>query len=85
VTAVSHGQSISLIWLPNTESDLAGYYVFRSGEEHNYKKLTQERITTASYTDSSVEKGKTYYYRIMAVDFSGNESNYSEEVSDKVE
>jgi hypothetical protein len=85
VTAVSNGQSISLIWSPNTEPDLAGYYVFRSGEEHNYKKLTQERITTASYTDSSVEKGKTYYYRIMAVDFSGNESSYSEEVSEKVE
>jgi hypothetical protein len=85
VTAVSNDQSISLVWSPNTEPDLAGYYVFRSGEDHNYEKLTRERITTASYTDSSVEKGKTYYYRIMAVDFSGNESNYSEEVSDKVE
>jgi hypothetical protein len=85
VTAISNGQSISLVWLPNAESDLAGYYVYRSGEEHHYKKLTQERITTASYTDSSVEKGKTYYYRIKAVDTSGNESDYSEEVSDKVE
>jgi hypothetical protein len=85
VTAISNGQSISLVWLPNAESDLAGYYVYRSGEEHHYQKLTQERITTASYTDSSVEKGKTYYFRIKAVDTSGNESDYSEEVSDKVE
>jgi hypothetical protein len=85
VTAISNGQSISIVWLPNTESDLSGYYVYRSGEERTYKKLTEQIITTASFIDASVEKGKTYYYRVKASDKSGNESGYSEEASDTVE
>jgi hypothetical protein len=85
VVAIGNGDSISLVWLPNTETDLAGYYVYRSGEEHDYQMLTEQMITAASYVDKSVQKGKTYSYQIKAVDRNGNESNYSEEVSEKVE
>ena len=85
VVAISNGDYISLVWLPNTEPDLAGYYVYRSSQEHDYQRLTEQMIIAASYVDKSLQKGKTYSYRIKAVDKHGNESNYSEEVSDKVE
>ena len=84
VVAISDGDSISLVWLPNTETDLAGYYVYRSGD-NGYQRLTEQMIPAASYLDKSVQKGKTYSYRIKAVDSNGNESNYSDEVSEKVE
>jgi len=34
----------------------------------------------ASFTDSNVQTGQTYYYVATAVDASGNESVYSNEV-----
>jgi hypothetical protein len=84
VTAVSNGESISLVWSPNAEDDLAGYYVYRSGIDRDFKKLTP-LISTASFEDTDVEKGKTYFYRVRALDKVGNESDNSKEVSEKVE
>jgi hypothetical protein len=85
VTAISDGSSISVVWLPNTEEDLAGYYVYRSGVERDFKRLTPQAIATASFNDRSVEKGNIYHYRVKAMDKMGNESADSEEVSEKVE
>jgi len=85
VTAISSGQGISLVWLPNTEADLAGYWVYRSGPDKQLQRLQDQLLTTASIIDKSVEKGQTYLYRVKAVDLKGNESEFSEEVSDTVE
>ncbi|MEW5975154.1 MAG: hypothetical protein AB1898_05030 [Acidobacteriota bacterium] len=84
-TAISNGQAVSLVWVPNTEPDIAGYLVFRSSEEGSYQRLTPDLITTASYLDKSVEAGKIYTYRIRAVDLKGNESEFSVETREKVE
>jgi hypothetical protein len=85
VTAISDGNSISLAWLPNTEEDLAGYYVYRGGVERDFTRLTAQAIVTPSFNDHSIEKGKTYLYRVKALDKIGNESSDSEEVSETVE
>lgn len=85
VTAISSGREISLVWLPNTEADLAGYWVYRSGPDKKFQRLLDQLLTTASIIDKSVEKGQTYFYRLKAVDLKGNESDLSEEVSDTVE
>jgi hypothetical protein len=85
VTAISSGQEISLVWLPNTESDLAGYWIYRSGPDKKFERLQDQLLTTASIIDKSVEKGQTYFYRVKAVDLKGNSSEFSEEASDTVE
>jgi len=85
VTAISSDEGISLVWLPNTEADLAGYQVYRSGPDKKFQRLQDQLLTTASIIDKSVEKGQTYFYRVKAVDLRGNESEFSEEVSDTVE
>jgi hypothetical protein len=85
VTAISSGQGISLVWLPNTEVDLAGYWVYRSGPDKKFERLQDQLVTTASIIDKSAEKGQTYFYRVKAVDLKGNESEFSDEVSDTVE
>lgn len=85
VTAISSGQEISLVWLPNTEADFAGYWVYRSGLDKKFQRLQDRLLTTASIIDKSIEKGQTYFYRVKAVDVKGNESDFSEEVSDTVE
>ena len=85
VTAISSGEGISLVWLPNTEADLAGYWIYRSGPAKKFQRLQDQLVITASIIDKSVEKGQTYFYRVKAVDLKGNESELSEEVSDTVE
>ena len=85
VAAISNGEAISLVWSPNTEPDLAGYVVYRSGPEKKFEKISDTLVTTASFIDSSVVKSQTYLYRIKAVDQKGNASDFSEEVSEKVE
>jgi fibronectin type 3 domain-containing protein len=82
---VSNGPVISLVWRPNTEPDLAGYWVYRSGNDRKFERLGERLLTTASTIDQSVEKGQTYFYRIQALDLKGNASELSTEVSETVE
>ena len=85
VTAISSGEFISLVWSPNSEPDLSGYLVYRSGQDRDLKRLNENLIVTASTIDKTAQKGQTYFYRVKAVDSHGNESDFSEEVGEKVE
>ncbi|MFN8008135.1 MAG: hypothetical protein U0V70_14150 [Terriglobia bacterium] len=85
ITAISNGENISLVWPANPEPDLAGYLVYRAGPEKKFEKLTNQPITMASWVDTAVAKGQVYFYKIQAVDQKGNVSNFSEEISEKVE
>lgn len=61
-------KQIRLFWDKNSESDIAGYNIFRG----KYK-INQELITDNSFEDTiGLEEGKEYEYRIVAVDKSGN-------------
>ncbi len=79
---------VDLIWAPVTNSDLAGYNVYRS--EANGAaveaaiKLNSELVKTPSYRDSAVASGNTYRYSVSTVDVRGNESQRSEETSEAV-
>lgn len=76
--------SIDLTWTPNTESDLAGYNVYRRETGGVETKITTELLQTPAFRDTSVEPGKTYFYSISAVDLRGNESERSAETSESV-
>ncbi len=72
---------IDLVWTPNTESDLAGYNVYRH-EQGNPLKLNSELVKAPAFRDDGVLPGHTYSYSISAVDLRGNESRQSEEASE---
>jgi len=84
VMAISDSQGVSLVWNPSSEGDLAGYLVYRREQETREIQLTDNMIPSASYVDKLVESGKTYYYRVRAVDTHGNQSEFSREISEKV-
>ena len=70
--------AIELTWTINTEPDLAGYNVYRSEEsERPGEKLNIELLLAPTFRDMSVVPGKTYFYRVGAIDQSGNESALS--------
>jgi hypothetical protein len=67
---------VNLAWQRNTESDLQGYYVYRSNNGGPFERQGG-LVALPLYTDHQVEHGKTYSYKISSVDKKGNESAQS--------
>jgi fibronectin type 3 domain-containing protein len=65
--------SIELSWERNTETDLAGYRIYRSTDNGPFEKIADVG-QIPSYSDRGVQRGKQYRYQIAAFDQSGNES-----------
>lgn len=77
---LSSPHQVDLSWNPST-SAVVGYNVYRSGTSGGpYGKINSLPRPTTGYTDNTVEAGLTYYYVTTAVDASGGESVYSNEV-----
>jgi fibronectin type 3 domain-containing protein len=70
--------AVSLVWEPDSDSDLAGYRVYRSEGNGAWQKLADVN-TVPSYSDATAEHGKTYRYAISAFDKTAppNESDRS--------
>ena len=78
-TAASH--AIDLSWTPST-STVEGYDVFRSEVSGGpYAKLDSSVVMATSFSDTSVQAGKTYYYVVAAVSSAGVESADSAQAS----
>ncbi len=75
---------IDLSWAPDTESDLAGYNVFRHEEGAAPVKINSDVVKAPTYRDTAVQAGRRYSYSVSAVDVRGNESGRSEEASEAV-
>jgi subtilisin family serine protease len=82
LAATAGQQQVSLSWAANTETDLAGYHVFRSTTNGTgYAQVTTSLLTTPSFTNTGLTGGVTYYYVVRAVDTSGNQSANSAQAS----
>jgi fibronectin type 3 domain-containing protein len=65
--------SIELVWDRNTETDMATYRVYRASPGGEFARIAEISLIP-SYSDHSIEHGKTYRYAVGAVDNAGNES-----------
>ena len=76
---------VDLSWSINTETDLAGYHVYRSKQQDTPGQLlTPDLLLSPAYRDTSVQPGHLYWYSVTAVDRSGNESAPSASVAAEV-
>ncbi len=75
---------IDLIWAPDTDSDLAGYNIYRRENDGPSTRLNTELVKAPAYRDAKLVSGKKYFYSVSAVDERGNESSKSEEASESV-
>jgi fibronectin type 3 domain-containing protein len=76
---------VELSWSINTETDLAGYRVYRSEQQDTAGELvTTDLLLSPVYRDTSVQPGHTYWYSVTAVDRYGNESAHSAPVAVEV-
>jgi hypothetical protein len=69
---VQSDTSVYLTWEANTETDLAGYHVFRSDRAEGPFKSATGLITKNVFVDPDYKPGT--YYSVSAVDEFGNES-----------
>jgi hypothetical protein len=74
---------LKVTWQPNTEPDLAGYFVYYGKKERpQANRINVGRQT--QYLIQNLPAGETYYVSVTAVDKSGNESSPSESIVARV-
>ena len=72
---------VRLVWRSSEADDLAGYVVYRrEGDAGEFTRLTTQPLEAAEFMDTSVQSGRSYSYRVTAVDQAGNESDPGGEV-----
>lgn len=80
--AAAQQHSVALAWNASTSNSVNGYFVYRGGTNGGpYTRLTSSPVGNTSYTDTSVQSGRTYYYVTTAVASDGTESSNSNQVS----
>jgi hypothetical protein len=82
IVADEQGHALDLSWTPDSDSDLAGYVIYRrdvtagnAAERISGKAL----VVPPSFHDKDVTAGHSYAYAVSAVDRDGNESAKSDE------
>lgn len=82
LTALVETAGVRLVWDPVEAPDMAGYKVYRT-EGSGIEQLRSvgtipltpiQLVTATNYRDTSVNRGISYYYEVVSVDKTGNES-----------
>jgi len=85
LTATAGDSQVVLNWADNSESDLAGYNVYRSTAPGvtpvTGTQLNDAVLANSAFVDTTAINGTTYYYVVTAEDTIGNESTASTETS----
>lgn len=67
--------SITIKWNNNLEQDIFSYKIYRSKDNISYTEVGES--FSNSFTEAFLEENTIYYYKIKAIDNSGNESSLS--------
>lgn len=70
---------VSLVWDEPVDADLDYFAVYRGTTSGFEPTEPLAEVTESAYLDQAVDIGTTYYYRLAAVDFSENQSDFSDE------
>jgi len=88
--ATAADRSIDLSWTPDTDADLAGYFVYRQEVDEKgvaagtAARLNLTPVVGPAYRDQTAIAGHRYAYRVTAADTAGNESAPSAEVQESL-
>lgn len=80
IDAVGYVGEIELDWDMKDDDDVVEYKIYRDDEEDVDYNDYYETVDESYFDDDDVTKGKTYFYRVVAVDEAGNEGELSREV-----
>ncbi|MBN2441520.1 MAG: hypothetical protein JXJ04_09235 [Spirochaetales bacterium] len=80
LTAVDKKDGVLLVWQISPELDVVSYNVYKSrGIHETFQKITTTPLALDEprFVDTKAERGIAQYYRVSALDRSGNESAFS--------
>jgi len=80
LAATSGDSEISLNWEAVDRAETYNVYRSTSSTDDTDSNPIESGVSSPNYTDTTVENGTAYYYRVTAVDSEGNESDTSGEV-----
>ena len=86
-TAPSAGleAAIDLSWQPNSEADLAGYFVYRREGGEGWQRISPvQPLAGPAFHDTRIQPGHAYSYAVTAIDQGGHESARSAEAEETV-
>jgi len=83
-SSVGQKPFIDLTWAPDTESDLAGYKVYRHIAGTKAVAVSSNVVKAPAWRDEVVKPGQKYYYTVSAIDVRGNESAQSASAEESV-
>jgi len=88
----ANAETVKLVWDANTETDLAGYNVFQTTEAGVYDKTSPVGTIPCGPNDSpcctytTIDlPDNTYFWVVTAFDNDNNESDYSNEVTKRID
>jgi predicted small lipoprotein YifL len=73
ITALAGPDSVEVSWQRSPESDLKGYYLYRSVDGSPFTRLGGA-LAVPTYSDHDVQHGKAYRYEVSAFNQKGYES-----------
>ena len=86
LSAISNNGTTQLTWISSSSEDCKGYKIYRRNRESEYKLI--EEITgkeNISFVDNNVVQDETYWYKICAIDYFNQESEFTSETKVVVE
>jgi hypothetical protein len=79
------GNAIDLSWQPVTDSDLAGYFVYRREGDGGWQRISPAvPLVPPAFHDAQVQPGHSYRYAVSSINQGGNESARSAETEESV-
>jgi hypothetical protein len=84
---VAQAATVTLAWDPNSETDLAGYKLYYGNSPRTQAPYPQTVVIqnkTATMWQLTLSPG-VYYFALTALDTSGKESGYSNEVTAQID
>lgn len=83
VRAIIYANFVKLLWSEPVDEDFQYFAVFRDTVS-NFDVVNKQpiaQVVQSSFEDYNIELNRTYFYKIVAIDFSGNKSLPSKEIS----
>ena len=62
------GSSVALTWTASSDSDIAGYHVYRGSLATGFKRVTTTLVASTSFTDPSSSEGVAYMVRAIKIE-----------------
>ena len=68
---------IELSWSPSADEDFQ-YYLLEKSTDESFSEVVNHEMVDTTFMDVEYEMNQTYYYRVTAFDYAGNQSDFSD-------